>query len=300
MPAQQARYFILTIPSIYWQLPDDLPELCCWIKGQEELGEGGLRHFQFVCATTKKTTPTRLKLSFCNEAHIEITRSVAAESYVCKEETRIAGTQFELGAKQFKRNNPVDWEDVWDKAKEGDLCSIPADIRIRSYHTLKRIRKDYDQAPWRDGITCHVFWGVTGSGKSHRMYQEAGRDAYVKSPTTKWWDGYTGQLNVILDEFRGQIAVEHLLKWLDKYPCCVEEKGGQLALRATSFWISSNKSPDEWYQELDKPTLQALKRRMRIIEFTRAYQEAQNEHQEAVNVHEEYDPGWLDRLINDD
>ena len=39
-----------------------------------------------------------------------------------------------------------------------------------------------------------VFWGDTGSGKSHTAWEEAGVAAYSKDPTTKWWDGYSVNL----------------------------------------------------------------------------------------------------------
>ena len=102
------------------------------------------------------------------------------------------GTQFELGKKSFKRQSSTDWESVWEAAKAGELMIIPADVRIRSYHTLKRIRKDYEVAPFREGIKVYVFCGPTGTGKSHRAFEQA-PNAYIKGSTTKWLDGYSAQ-----------------------------------------------------------------------------------------------------------
>lgn len=100
------------------------------------------------------------------------------------------------------------------------------------------------------------------------MWQEAGSQAYVKDPRTKWWDGYVDQEHVIIDEFRGAIAIDHLLRWLDKYPVNVERKGGQIALLAKKIWIASNLSPDQWYPDLDEATKAALKRRIKVTHFT--------------------------------
>jgi len=262
----QGKYYMLTIPQE--DFTPYLPPTCAWIKGQLELGAGGFLHWQVVVAFERKVRPGTVREIFGN-CHHELCRSSAADSYVHKEETRIEGTQFEFGNKLLKRSSEKDWESVWNAAKSGNMLDIPADIRIRCYHTLKRIRKDHDSAPMRQNLTVKVFWGVTGSGKSHRMHQEAYDDdiPYVKSSTTKWWDGYRGEKRVIMDEFRGKIAIEHMLKWLDKYPCYVEEKGGQLALQATEFWICSNVSPREWYPEIDEMTLQALLRRLTITRF---------------------------------
>lgn len=78
----------------------------------------------------------------------------------------------------------------------------------------------------------YVFWGPTGTGKSRRAWDEAGPDAYPKDPRSKFWDGYNGHSNVVLDEFRGAIDVSHLLRWFDRYPVLVEVKGSSRILSA--------------------------------------------------------------------
>lgn len=247
-----------------------LPPGCCWIKGQLETGEGGFVHWQVIVGFEKAVRLKAVKLIFGNEVHAEGTRSEAADAYVHKDESSVVGTRFELGAKKMKRNSETDWDSVWESAKSGDLLAIPSDVRIRTYHTLKRIRKDYDNAPYRNDIVVNCFVGVTGSGKSHKAFIDAsvdGASVYIKGSTTKWWDSYRGEANVIIDEFRGQISVEHLLKWFDRYPCYVEEKGGQLALHAVNFWVCSNLPVHEWYPHCDPLTLQALERRLTVTEF---------------------------------
>lgn len=121
----------------------------------------------------------------------------------------------------------------------------------------------------------YVFWGPTATGKSRRAWEEGGLEAYPKDPRSKFWDGYGGQSNVILDEFRGGkgllmlgIDIAHLLRWTDRYPCRVEVKGSSRPLLATKIWITSNLSPEMWYPELDYSTQQALLRRLNITEFT--------------------------------
>lgn len=91
--------------------------------------------------------------------------------------------------------------------------------------------------------------------------------AYPKDPSTKWWCGYQQQPNVVIDEFRGRISVEHLLRWFDRYPVVVETKGGAVVLSATSMWVTSNLPPDRWFPELDGATFDALKRRINITHF---------------------------------
>lgn len=119
----------------------------------------------------------------------------------------------------------------------------------------------------RPCVHAKVFWGVTGSGKTHLAWQEAGPYAYIKNPNTKWWDGYQNQPNVIIDEFIGNISVNYLLTWFDKYPCNVEVKGYTVPLSATNFWITSNVSPDEWYPDANDQVKAALRRRLMVTHF---------------------------------
>jgi len=198
--------------------------------------------------------------------HAETTRSEAAEEYVWKEDTRINGTQFELGERKFRRNNGKDWDAILLSAKEGDLSAIPADVLIRNYNAIKRICVD-NAKPSPRSVRVKVLWGTTGTGKSHTAFSEAGVDAYPKDPLSKFWDGYSGQKNVVIDEFRGTVSISHMLRWLDQYPVLVEIKGYSTVLKAENFWITSNLHPNYWYPGLDQTTLEALLRRLEIVEM---------------------------------
>jgi len=113
-----------------------------------------------------------------------------------------------------------------------------------------------------------VFWGATGTGKSHRAWERAGVGAYSKCPRSKFWCGYRGEESVVIDEFRGGIDISHLLRWLDRYPVRVEVKGSSKPLMAKSYFITSNLHPRNWYPDLDRETYLALERRLEIVEVT--------------------------------
>lgn len=88
-----------------------------------------------------------------------------------------------------------------------------------------------------------------------------------KDPRTKFWDGYRGEEHVVIDEFRGDINVSHLLRWLDRYPVRVEIKGSSVPLSARKLWFTSNIPIESWYPQLDSETMDALKRRINITHF---------------------------------
>lgn len=284
MPAinyPKAKYWLLTIRHA--DFTPYLPPGICYIKGQLEEGEGhgvgetGFLHWQVLVVFTKQVRLQSVRGVF-GDAHAEATKSDAANDYVWKDETSVAGTRFELGKLPFKRNSEVDWQQVYNLAKQGDIENpiIPADVRIRNYHSLRAIAKDYCRPGARTVQEVNVFWGVTGSGKSHRAFEEAGEEFYIKSSSTKWWDGYRGEPNIIMDEFTGVIGIQHMLTWLDRYPCAAEIKGGQVPLKSVKWWIMSNIPPSEWYP-LEKATTEqqaALMRRLtNIVEFTQAYEQ---------------------------
>lgn len=259
----QGIYWILTIP--HHQFTPFLSDGCKWIKGQlEEGADTGYLHWQILVSLSKKGTLQKVKSIFGNGIHCELSRSSASDAYVWKEDTRVSGTQFELGERPFKRNSSTDWDSCWENARNGNLDRIPSDVKIRFYNQLLRIGADNSQ-PVATLRECIVFWGPTGSGKSRRAWDESGYGAYPKDPRTKWWDGYRGQEYVIIDEFRGTIDIGHMLRWLDRYPVLVERKGSSMPLSAKKFWITSNLHPDFWYPDLDSTTLAALKRRMEIV-----------------------------------
>lgn len=263
MARRQGLYWLLTIPE--GDFEPRLQDGCRYIKGQLEQGEGGYRHYQVLCVLSKKASAVRVRDMFGGRAHCELSRSAAANEYVWKDETRI-GERFEFGQLPHKRNDPKDWDKIWDLARAGNILEIPADVRLQHYRTLRTIAADFALPPAVER-TCYVFCGKTGTGKSRRAWSEAGLDAYPKDPRTKFWDGYRNQKHVVIDEFRGAIDISHLLRWLDRYPVLVEIKGSATSLVADTIWITSNLHPRDWFKECDMETVDALLRRLNITIF---------------------------------
>jgi len=193
MPSQQARYWILTIPRDDWSVPAVLPAGVTYICGQPEVGESGYRHWQLIAYFSKKVTLSRVKLLFGQSAHAEPTRSTHAKSYVWKDDTR-DGQPFELGTASFERNNSNDWDAILLSAKQSKFEEIPADVLLRYYGSITRIAADY-ATPVFVERTCRVYYGPTGTGKSHAAWLEAGPTSYPKDPRSKFWYGYKGNVN---------------------------------------------------------------------------------------------------------
>jgi len=259
--APEGRYWILSIPFDKWNIPDIWHDDIAYCQGQQEIGENGYHHWQIMCAFKTKKRLLKAKSYFCAQAHLELTRSEAADEYCWKEETKVPGTEFHHGERAMRRNKATDWAKVLNSAKENNFDEIPEDIIVRYYGNITRIAKDYARPAFRDGIECHVYYGPTGTGKSHRAFEEA-PGAYIKNPNIKWWDGYQGETEVIIDEFSGLIDITYLLRWIDRYPCMVEIKGGAIVLKARRIFITSNLHPDDWYPNATPAHKAALARRI--------------------------------------
>lgn len=151
-------------------------------------------------------------------------------------------------------------------AKNGDYDEIPPDVLVRCYNQICRISKDHLR-PVAIDRRCKVFWGDSNTGKTRRAWEEAGMDAFAKDPNTKWWCGYQGQKNVIIDEFDGAIAFNHLSRWIDRYPNNVETKHGAVSNRFEQVWITSNVDPRNWYPNNNEQQQVGLLRRLDITHF---------------------------------
>lgn len=261
---RQGIFWLLTIP--FHEFVPYLPPVCQWITGQlESGGTTGYLHWQVVVAFAQKVSIHGVRSCF-GPVHAELTIGSLANDYVHKDDTAVAGTRFELGIKPLIRNSKTDWERVWTLAQRGLYSEIPAHVRIVNYRSLKQITLDHS-TPQPMERFCKVFWGPTATGKSRTAWDQAGLQAYVKNPRTKFWDGYQGEKNVIIDEFRGAIDISHLLCWTDRYPLRLETKGSGCVANFTNLWITSNLHPREWYPQLDQSTVDALMRRLTITHF---------------------------------
>lgn len=138
--SKPARIWLGTIPySVEYDLNHRLNtnESIAFSCGQQEIGASGYHHWQIIIYFKAPVRLSAITKIFGSGSHWEPTRSAAAEQYVNKEETAVAGSQFIHGTKPIKRNSNKDWDKIRDDAKCGRLDDIPADIYIRRYPNLK-------------------------------------------------------------------------------------------------------------------------------------------------------------------
>lgn len=86
------RYWIGTTKKEEFLFPSPLQRGVVYVKGQEEQGEGGFRHIQWVVLFDKSVRLSFVRKQFAG--HWELTRSEAAVAYVWKESTSVDGSKY--------------------------------------------------------------------------------------------------------------------------------------------------------------------------------------------------------------
>lgn len=120
-------------------------------------------------------------------------------------------------------------------------------------------------------VANQVHYGAPGGGKSTalRMHEPG---VYIKTPHSKWWDGYAGERIVVFNDFSGSwFAFHDLMAILDPFPLQVETKGGHVQLLATEFRISSNYPPLGWYSSQKFPFAALNRRLTKVVHYPYAY-----------------------------
>lgn len=240
------------------------PENCLYaIVGEEEVST---LHLQGFVNLKKRMRFNPFKAAIGGRAHVEQAKGTDLDNkrYCSKQKVYL-----EIGepSAQGKRS---DLKEAVALLNSGSSMTELAQAYPSVYIRYGRGLKDYvitaQLVKVRDFKTdVHVITGIPGCGKSKFCSERTG-DKYWK-PRGKWWDGYTGQEIVILDDFYGWLPFDELLRICDRYPCRVETKGGTMEFVSKSIYITSNKPVEEWYGE--ECCLEALFRRITSYKIMR-------------------------------
>jgi len=268
MTAQRSRKFVFTLNNYTDEHQRLLREagFRYIIWGREVAPTTETRHLQGYVYLRSASTMSTMRRKICG-AHIEIARGSNKQ---CIDYCKKDGDFEEHGEPPRDREDGGDdekkrWAEAWEKAKEGDIESVPADIRIRCYSTLKRIRRDFEPSIKPMDHTAGVWiHGEAGTGKTRAVF-ETYPECYPKA-INKWWCGYQGEEVVLIDDIDKSHAtwIANFLKiWGDRYPFIGEEKGGSGKIRPKKVIITSQYSIEDIWG--DAETRAALVRRYVVI-----------------------------------
>lgn len=242
---------------------------CIYAVVQQEKVE--TQHFQCCIGFQNQVSFNTIQKLVGKGPHVEPSRNALASFRYCqKEESRIPGTEpmvhgvapaakniagdtaarnkliLELGAKAAVDNGLIHLEKLPQLMK-----AAAAYHGLAKHENLEKLENEW-------------HWGVTGAGKSHNARAKY-PDSYLKT-NTKWWDGYEGQENVLIEELApDKIGASHMKQWADKYEFAAEFKGAVTKLRPKRIIVTSNYSIEQcWPQQQDH---EAIKRRFNVTHY---------------------------------
>lgn len=244
--------------------------------GKEVCPTSGRPHWQGYVVFVNRARLAEAKTHCGRSWHLEAARGSLAENvgYCSKD-----GVFTEHGTRPAEKGKPGGvatrnkWMAIRQQAESGDFNAIPSKVYVQHARGLHFIH-DYaaTRRPVLDVLPGSVVgvWihGEPGVGKSHFLRAAVaarGASLYAKA-ASKWWDGYSGEAYVIIDDIDiGHANLGHALKiWLDLYPFVAEHKGGAQKIRPLHVYITSNYSIYDVFGK-DVPLYRALERRCLVV-----------------------------------
>lgn len=252
------------------------------IAFQLEAGANETPHYQGYVRFSKQVRLTHVR-RFLERAHWEPAGGSAAQNldYVTKVESRLAepiivGFGGVRPRANGNGNNYLRRADVL--AVIADNPHVPVaelldrgalEVLVNNPNIVGAARGLLLNDTRRDGVTCDLFYGSTGTGKSRLAYYQY-PDAFSKT-AGPWWDQYASEETVLFDDFdSNSLDIGEFLRIIDRYPYKVPYKGGFHRMVSTHFIITSNHLPTDWWPNASLERLAAVYRRInRVYEFRR-------------------------------
>lgn len=205
-----------------------------------EVGEKGTPHLQGYIAMHNGCAMKSMKKLLGDRCHLIVAAGTASENrvYCTKEKLWL-----EMGEVP-QQGHRSDIEFARELVKKGATNLELLDnvgFQAARHGMLMKANGAGPKRFWEMEVIWHC--GPTGCGKTRAAWENCGKEStWMTAKNLRWWDGYDGHENVIVDDFRGDFCTFHeLLRILDRYPYRVEVKGGSQELLATKIYITSPK-----------------------------------------------------------
>lgn len=231
-----------------------------------EIGSEGTPHLQGYCEISYRVDLNVIKRwRGFERMHLEPRRGTQAEAiaYTKKSDT---ATWFECGEiRKLRPGTRRDLDDVRRIALEEGMKEVVPWANLQQIRVAEKYLEYCEpKRCWKPVISW--LYGPTGTGKS-RLAHSIAPEAYTKSDSSKWWNGYDRHESVIWDDFRdSDVPFNDLLRLLDRYECRVETKGGMRQFVPREIIITSTVPPSELYKNLPHERKDQLLRRIDFVQ----------------------------------
>lgn len=234
----------------------------------KEVGESGTPHLQGYIYLKNARSGNSIRNDFSKRIHWEERKGthLQAAEY-CKKD----GDFREWGTAPKGQGARTDLVQMTSRVSEGksnkEILEEFGDRALRTIGNLDKARAIL-LTKKRDWIMdVRIYYGAPGSGKTRAVWEEFGVDnVYPKMPG-KWWDHYSGQECVLIDDFDPDncfdSTYDFYLKLLDRYPLMIEWRNGSGWFCSKTIIFTSNFHPDDWFPKRFNKT--AFFRRVSLI-----------------------------------
>lgn len=235
----------------------------------KEVGENGTPHFQGAVTFKVAKRMTALK-KLHSRIHWEVAKASDAGLYCLKDGSIVVVNS--------------------DFRTQGTAKPFAKCVELIRNGELKRVRDEYPEEYCRHGRRfkeyqrdvikpkdmerdVYWFWGATGTGKTRKAVEEAGEDSWMSNGSLQWFDGYTGEANVIIDDIRpGDVKFNYLLKLLDRYRMKVPIKGDMVNWEAKRIWITAPQPPQVMFATQANSTDDSVEQLLRRIKEVKKFE----------------------------
>lgn len=161
-----------------------------------------------------------------------------------------------------KQGARTDWEQARSHLQAGTDITTVIEAQPQLLPCIRSLERfqQLSLRPLNRDVKVITLIGGAGTGKTRWAYDQY-PNLYSK-PDGPWFDGYSGQTTLLLDDYYGDIPYSQFLKILDRYPLHLPVKGGFIYAQYNTVIVTSNRHPDDWYPN---GYTTALQRRINIL-----------------------------------
>jgi len=243
----------------------DYDKINYYVFGKEVCPNTGREHWQCFMQLKNRCGLSTVKKIIGDEcAHIEQRKGTVQEaSDYCKKDG-----DFVEDGEMTSQGKRTDIDAIKKLVNEGKLEeAIDASPNYQCMKMAELLYK-YKKPKARD-VDVEWWYGESGKGKTRKAFEQY-PNAWISGKSGDFWNGYTGQDVIILDDFRRTwCEFRDLLRFLDRYPLYINVKGGYIPAEYTKVIITCPHAPEKLYRDHlgDEDLVQLLRRIHKLVKF---------------------------------
>lgn len=216
------------------------------VIGLEKAPETGTPHLQGYIEFTSPKRLTTLHKAY-PKVHWEPRKGTAAQaSEYCKK-----GEEYVEDGQISKQGQRTDLETVARMALDKTIPiediteQYPKQALLYTRRITELRHASYTNRTKQPEITW--LWGKTGVGKTRYAFDHH-TDVYIKDGT-QWWNEYTQNEAIVIDDFDGKWPIRDLLRLLDRYPYQGQTKGSYVKINSPYIYITCEHPPQHFWSD---------------------------------------------------